>query len=115
LRILHIVRFLVGVLCVTAASGASAEVAFHFAYRAVRPDAVPASFPNNPFFQFMSKAPFIVGKDLLRATPGYADGTSYVEVAITEDAMKRISELAASNTRLYELGWMIRRLGWRSS
>jgi hypothetical protein len=98
------VRFLIGGLCVIAATDASAQVEFRFAYRFVRPDAVAASFPNDQRFQFMSRQPFIVRKDLLRATTGYADGMSFVEIAISEDAMKKMNALAASNLRLFDRG-----------
>ena len=104
MRILRFFRFLIGGLCVLAATGTSAQVEFYFAYRFVRPDAVPASFPNDPGYQFISRQPFIVGKDLLSAKPLYADGTSIVEIAITEDAMKKINALAASNTSLFDRG-----------
>ena len=102
MRIRKIVRCLIGLVLLFATAAASAQVEFHRAYRGVRPDSVPASFPNDGVFQFMSRQPFIEAKDLLSAKTGYADGAAYVEVAITNDAMKKINELAAANARAFD-------------
>ena len=111
MRIHKLVRCLIGGVFAFATVAASAQVQFHFAYRAPRPDAVAASFPNDDFFTFMSRQPFIQAKDLLSAKTGYADGVSYVEIEISNDAMKKINELAASNERAADRGAFQDRVG----
>ena len=88
-----------------ATATASAQVELHRAYTGVRPDSVPASFANDRLFPFMSREPFIEARHILGATTGYKEGMgSYVEIAITAEALRKINELAASNAAAIDRG-----------
>jgi hypothetical protein len=80
-------------------SSAQAQVAFHLAYHADHPGAIPASFPNDRLFRYISVEPYIPSSDLRSAIVMKTEHGYAIEITISTAAREKLNALAEDNAK----------------
>jgi hypothetical protein len=99
---MRILPSFVSVVLALFAGSVPGQVEFRLAYMREQPNALPAAFPNDHLFKYMSAAPFIGPADLKKAAASLQQGRGMVSIEITESARKKFNGLVAANVRAQE-------------
>ena len=81
------------------ATTAVAQVEMRLAYMTQRPETIPAVFPNDQLFRFMTASAYIGASELKKASVSQRDGRLGVTVRITDSARRKFNRLAAANLK----------------
>ncbi len=92
-------RMLFPLALVMAATTAFAQVEIRLAYMTERPGTIPAVFPNDQLYTFMTASAHISASELKTASVSQNDERIGVAVRITESARRKFNRLAAANIK----------------
>ena len=92
-------RMLFPIVLAFVATTSIAQVEMRLAYMTERPATIPAVFPNDQLFKFMTSNAYIGASELKQASLSQRDGRLGVTVRITEAARRKFNRLAAANLK----------------